>query len=223
MTFPIETPNEREIDPEILSVVEAVRRKAAAKDAPVLIHTAGVPGAGKSSFARALARRLDPITLLAFDAIMEAIPSYRTMANKEEAFARYELPARAAGYWLVRELIAKKADILFDHSASFPKHVDLLRFAKGAGYSIVFVYVRTPSKIAKERILARQRKEGRHTPLSYVDERLTIIEALLDRYKRLADVYAVIDNDTHRDDLSFFANEAQKLAEKFQKARCESC
>lgn len=198
MPFPIETPLQKDLLPALARVVATIAKSATTREHPYFVHTLGIPGSGKSSFVNALADQMKdrPPTVVAFDRLMEQVPEYRTHQDREQAFKQYELPAREAGYLLLRRLIEKGADILLDHSGAFPKHVDMLRYAKEAKhYRVIIVRIMVDLETAKKRIAIRQSIEGRHTPLDYVDERNRIVTELLPAYRDVADVYAEISNE----------------------------
>lgn len=154
--------------------------------------------------------------LIAFDGIMKAMPEYRAESDSKKAFALCELPARNAGYVMLKQLLDKRASILFDHGASFEAHVDLLRFAKQRGYHVILVRVTISPEVAKQRIQARQSEEGRHTPLHYVDERKAQLDCLLSAYREAADSLIDIENPDlpPADRAHFFDHHAREIAQK---------
>jgi len=157
----------------------------------------GIPAAGKSTFSRSLKQSFskDPPTLVAFDSIMEAMPEYRAEPDSVKAFKLYELPARMAGYFLLKRLIEKKADILLDHSGARADHVAMLCYAKALGYKVIVVRLLADKETSKVRILKRQVEEGRHTPLDYIDDREKGIDALVGDYRKIANTYMEILNN----------------------------
>lgn len=195
--FPIETEALADQPLSLQQLVEA-RVDAAVAQRPYFVHMLGVPGAGKTTVARALIDRLTsrPPSFVGFDALMEEMPEYRSAEDREAAFAQFELPARAAGYRLIERLIAKKADILFDHGGSRADHVELLRFAREtADYRLAVLHVELDSGVARERVRRRFEAGGRHTPPHYIDERERAIRELLPSYRDVADHYTRFEND----------------------------
>lgn len=184
--------------PSIRNVVREICARARAQKMPFLLQTLGVPGVGKSTLVAQLQNvfAAQAPSILGFDGIMEALPEYQTQAaqNKQAAFSAYELPARSGTYLAVRDLMAKKANIIFDHGGGFDDHFGMLDAAKKAGYVVVIAHVTAAPDVAKNRILYREITEGRHTPLIYVDERNVTIGNLLDRYRTTADTVIEIQN-----------------------------
>jgi len=198
MSLPIKTAPRTEIHPVLLDEVDGLVASALPRAKPVFLHMLGIPGSGKTSFVEVLVPELAkrPPVVVGFDRLMAVIPEYRDAMNREEAFNHYELPARAAGYFLLNELLVKRADILLDHGGSFPEHIDMLKYARDElGYRLIIVRMLTNAGTAKKRIEVRQDSEGRHTPVNYVDEREKIIGGLLKSYKNLTDYYFEILNE----------------------------
>lgn len=197
--FPIQTSNLADLEFGLDKIIEDKLKAAAASARPLFVHMLGIPGAGKSTFAQALfdhlANRLaGSLTFVGFDRVMSEIPLYQSASDRVAAFATYELPARAAGYALLKGLVAKKASVILDHSGSAPTHVEMLRYAKGLGYTAFMVHIQCSAETAKARILVRAEVEGRHTPLHYVDDRQKAIAELLPKYTELLHGLVMLDN-----------------------------
>ncbi len=215
--FPIEIPLQKDLLPVLASAITEAVKRAQSYERPYFVHTLGIPGSGKSSFVTSLTDQLGggrTPTIVAFDRIMEKIPEYMSDQNRERAFLRYELPAREAGYFLLKDLVEKRADILLDHSGAFPKHVEMLKFAKEIkDYHVAIVRIVVDLETAKKRIQTRQSEEGRHVPLDYVDKRHHTIIQLLPLYKSVANIYCEISNEYEVDaSQQSLASEAEKIA-----------
>lgn len=219
MDFPIPTVALAALPPVLRQSVTQACAQAQAQPRPLLLHTIGVPGAGKSSLLRALSAELTPLPhhCVSFDALMQEIPAYRARAvsDAEAAFQAFELPAREAGYVLLRELLARRAHILFDHSGANSDHRDILRYAKQQGYAVMLVRLGVSVTQAQRRLAERQLKDGRHTPPAYVAERQALLQTLLPAYRHSADAYLELHNDDlPADDRAlWFAMTAAKLCD----------
>lgn len=219
MAFPLPTVDLAALPPALRQGVAKSVAAAQAQPKPVLLHTIGVPGAGKSSLLQALSAELAPLPhhCVSFDALMQDIPAYRARAAKDAAgaFAAFERPAREAGYVLLRELMARRAHILFDHSGANPAHRDILRYAKQQGYAVMLVRLGVSVTQAQRRLTERQQRDGRHTPPAYVAERQTLLQTLLPAYRHSADVFLELQNDDMpADDRAlWFAMTAAKLCD----------
>lgn len=195
--FPIPSPLLEDLPPSLQKIVWAILDEAAPSPAPFLVHMLGIPGAEKSSFLSALSGLwVSPHpTLLGFDQIMEQMPEYDLASDKKEAFKYCELPARAASYRALQDLLSKKANILFDNGGSAASHVDLLHYAQEErGYRIAVVSVVSCPPAAKERILRRYESEGRYTPHEYLEDRAEKIRFLQEKYRQLTPCFYEIDN-----------------------------
>ncbi|MBQ8870726.1 MAG: zeta toxin family protein [Alphaproteobacteria bacterium] len=97
-------------------IIEKVLNEAPSSDKPKLIHMLGIPSAGKTTFYKNYQNEFKDYVLIGFDLIMEKVPQYhsdREEIGKMEAFKKWELPARIAGYELLRQAIAEKKNIFF--------------------------------------------------------------------------------------------------------------
>lgn len=197
--FPITTTRLRELKYGLEKVVREKLAALTSAQKPFIVHMLGIPGAGKTTFANQIYNELQQLlngdTLyLGFDRIMTEIPEYSSV-DKVTAFAKYEIPAREAGYVLLKSALERRANIFFDHGGAAADHPAILRYASEAlGYRTFMVYIKCDTAVAKSRVERRALAEGRHTPLSYIDERYKIIEDLLPQY--VADLTAMfmVDN-----------------------------
>jgi predicted ABC-type ATPase len=198
--FPIPSTPLEELRPPLLQFVTRTVGEALQTTSPVIVHLLGSPGAGKSTAAAYLSAR-DQVcrgtaTVVAFDRVMESVPDYQDASDRDAAFHAWEAPARDAGYRLVRLLLEKSANIVFDHSGARPDHVDLLRYARERlGYQVAVLRLRTHPDVALARLEARFADGGRFVPANYVAERDAAICALSARYAATAHVYAEVPAD----------------------------
>lgn len=170
----------------------SLRETPPADGKPLFIHLAGIPGSGKSTYAKRLLGQSgrSPIALVNFDDIMERIPAYQAerVHDPAAAFKRWEIPARAIGYFMLLALIEGKRNILFDNGAAVPAHVELLRRCKEErGYRIEMHYLKCSFAEAWRRIQLREAETGRHTPQAYLEDRQKILWELLPKYQKIVD------------------------------------
>src|SRR5262249_14951364 len=88
---------------------------------PRMIHMCGIPGSGKTTYTTAWLERNNSFAVVQFDNVLECLSGYRRDRDELgpiEAFARWELPARAIGYHCLQALVENRRHIIFDHSAT---------------------------------------------------------------------------------------------------------
>lgn len=160
--------------------------------APTLIHMLGIPAAGKSTFCQNNKEQFKDYLFVSFDAIMEAHPEYQKDVEElgsVEAFARWEIPARVAGYELLTRAIKEKKNILMDHGGSPKCHQELLINIKKFGYKTKMFYIYCPIDIAIERAKAREIITKRHTPPQLIADRVISIEQSVNVYRNIVDEF----------------------------------
>lgn len=177
---------------ESTRIIKSALDASAARNNPKLVHLCGIPGAGKTTYARRWLAENPDFVLVQFDSIMESLEGYRTdfaARGMVEAFGQWELPARIIGYHLLQALIDSKRNVLFDHSAAAVGHVALLEGVKALGYLVEMHHVQCELSEALERIKKREIEDKRHTPPALVHERSELLKDLLPRYQNIADLY----------------------------------
>ena len=112
-------------------------------ESPLLLNICGIPASGKSYWAEEWLSENGPCLHIAFDAIMEALSGYQAdySLDRENAFLRWELPARFLGYRLLLLGLRNGWPILFEHSNALREHVDLYKKIKSLGYRIHMVCI----------------------------------------------------------------------------------
>lgn len=162
---------------------------------PVFVHMLGIPGAGKSTFYRKNAGKFGNHLFISFDAIMEAHPRYQEDVEKlgsVEAFHRWEIPARVAGYELLERAVNAGKNIFLDHSGAPECHQKLLMMVKEIGYRTEMFYIYCPIEVAVERARLRELKTGRHTPSGLIIERQKLIEKSISSYQSIVDKFVYV-------------------------------
>lgn len=177
------------VDAEAI-ITTSFREKRAEKQ-PHITHMLGIPGAGKSTAVRSLDTA--NTVIVAFDAVMEALPQYRQMRDEQgiaEAFAYWEEAAREIGYEILFRALEGGYNIIMDHSGARADHVEILRHARQhIGYYVRIIALNTNIETASRRAQNRQR----HVPMQYFHERAETLKALTPLYKAVADSYEEIE------------------------------
>ena len=163
---------------------------------PCLVHMLGIPASGKSTFYQNNKdNKYKDFVFVSFDFVMEAHPQYHKDVNtlgSIEAFAKWELPARIAGYELLRRAVELKKNIFFDHSGAPKCHQELLQNVKNLGYKTEMYYIYCSPEVAIERAKARELITKRHTPQKLIIERVEMVEKNKEIYKKIVDVFVEV-------------------------------
>lgn len=179
------------------SVKTSLQSSVAIK-APVLVHMIGIPGSGKSTatyYMKHALRKKFPV-IVSFDQLMQTVPAYQNVADRELAFRCWEGEAKRAGYCLVEKLLKKNASFIFDHSGATSDHVKLLQFSKKYfGYRIAILRLIVDLDVAYRRIDERFVQDRRFVPKRYISERVEILDNLIFEYREVADEYLEVENN----------------------------
>ncbi|MCB9987725.1 MAG: zeta toxin family protein [Rhodospirillales bacterium] len=166
-------------------------------DAPPVVYAmAGVPGAGKSTFvmqAMKDGRFPQNAFILNPDRVMQALPEYQidlTEKSREEAFERWEMPARDLAYQMFEMAVDEGDDIIKDMGCSREENLIMLQNLKDKGYRLEMHYVHCTPEEAVRRANAR----GRYTPEAMIYDRAQALTRLLPHYQELADDFYAYDN-----------------------------
>lgn len=157
-------------------------------DQPHFIHMAGIPGSGKSTYAKQLYQtrpQMSGALFIAFDQVMEQLSGYQALDDPIAAFAAWELPARALGYQLLLSGLEAGCSILFDHSGAHPAHLPLMTALSHENrYRTEMVYLKAEPKQVLSYIQQREKITRRHTPEQLVHERYQLLEDLMPQYEK---------------------------------------
>jgi len=174
------------------NVLERMLSSIPSQKKPEIVHMLGIPGSGKSTYYRQHRADFASYLLLDFDRIMEAMDGYQkdiqTIGNVE-AFNKWQIPARVAGYELLKRAIEAKKNIFFDHGGTPMCHRELLANVKLYGYTTKMVCVPCEVDVALQRVKARELITHRHTPPQMIIDRSVLIEKNLPFYQNLVDVF----------------------------------
>ncbi|MGE0262089.1 MAG: GNAT family N-acetyltransferase [Candidatus Obscuribacterales bacterium] len=162
---------------------------------PTLVHLCGIPGSGKTYYTNKFLARNPFYCLVQFDGVMESLPGYtrdRDDLGARGAFERWEMPARAVGYQLLQALMENKRNVIFDHSAAFPEHLDLIGKARAWGYKVEMHYMQCPTEIALSRLEEREKAQNRHTPQQLLFHRQNKLDELIPQYRKIVNRFVEI-------------------------------
>ena len=174
-------------------IVEHIVNEAPSSERPKLVHMLGIPGAGKTTFYRNHKDEFKDYVLLDFDRVMEELPEYhhdREKLGRMEAFKKWEIPARIAGYETLRRAVSQKKNIYFDHGGTPLCHRELLANLKKFGYETTMYYIDCPVKTANERISNRERP----FPPEQMKRRAEAIKEQEKVMRKIVDTFIEIDN-----------------------------
>ena len=171
-------------------IIEKLLSGAVSSEKPEFVHMLGIPGAGKSTFYKNNKEKFADFIRIDFDAIMELLPEYQRdlkLLGSEKAFERWQMPARVAGYELLRRAVESGKNIFFDNGGSADCHRELLANVKKKGYHTAMYYINCPINIAVSRAVEREKITKRHTPKKMIEDRKLLIQKNLPLYKALVD------------------------------------
>lgn len=176
-------------------IINETLSSATSVENPFLMNISGIPGSGKSTWCRRIMSRSANIVYISFDEIMndERLPyRYAEKENPQKAFDEWELPARVAGYELLKQVVKLKKNILLEHSSSLKEHLQLFEWLLKDGYKVHFRYIPVSIADAKKRVMERAEKYGRMVPVGYIEDRYKRLNDLLEAYKGLCTTYKVL-------------------------------
>ena len=173
-------------------IIEKTLSEFPSSDKPKLVHMLGIPGSGKSTFYKNNKNQFKDYLFIDFDFVMGKIPQYHKDVEElgsVQAFKNWELPARIAGYELLRRGIEEKKNIFFDHGGTPVCHRELLSNVQKMGYHTSMYYVDCPVEVALQRAVDREKTTKRHTPPQMIVDRSVLIKQNLPVYKNLVNEF----------------------------------
>ncbi len=155
-----------------------------ARRRPALIILIGLPGSGKSHFARQLAKRY-PAAILDSDALRSVL--YASPQHTDQENARL-FPAIQL---LTRRLLDRSVSVMLDATNLREAHrKPLYRLAKEAGARLVIARLRASFAVMRERLAKR---DAARSPLDRSRADLRVLERMRHDYERPRRPYFVVD------------------------------
>ena len=176
-------------------IIENLLKTVSSVKTPKFVHMLGIPGAGKTTFYKNNQAQFKNFLRIDFDLVMEMLPQYQYDVQKlgsVKAFEKWQIPARIAGYELLRRAIESKKNIFFDHGGTPLCHRDLLKNIKQMGYQTTMYYIDCPVDIALVRSIEREKITKRHTPPQMIKDRSVLIKENIPVYQKLVDEFKKI-------------------------------
>jgi probable phosphoglycerate mutase len=165
---------------------------------PSFYQVSGIPGAGKSTYCT---RHIPSNCLfLSFDKIMSSLSGYQQVlktSGREAAFQTYEMPARIIGYEILRQAIAKKYNIMLEHSGTNQAHVELLKNLQHLGYQTEVDFIICNVNKALSRVNERAAKINRYVPEALVFQRAEHLKQYITVYKGIASAVQLLDGENN--------------------------
>ncbi len=161
---------------------------------PELLQVSGIPGSGKSTFCATHAAK--GFLYLSFDKIMSQLSGYQTELSRhgaEQAFRKYEMPARIIGYELLRRALNLHLNIMLEHSGCNPAHIELFQNIKKIGYKTTVDFILCDTELAVKRAALREKEINRHVPERLIVERAEKFKQYIAAYRKEAQTVLFFD------------------------------
>jgi len=165
------------LEASLVGLPKAVRR-------PALVILIGLPGSGKSHFARRLAKRY-PAAILDSDALRSVL--YESPQHTAQENARLFSAIQA----VTGRLLGRGIPVLLDATNLREAHRKRsYRLARDAGARLVIVRLRAPFAVMRERLAKR---DAARNPLDRSTAGLLVLERMRRDYQRPQRPYVVVD------------------------------
>ena len=181
--------------PKYDTIIDKYLNMSHSQQNPLVIHLAGIPGAGKTTFY--YSRSWPQHVFIAFDNIMEDISDYQKDLKKygtATAFSKWEIPARIIGYELLRRSVLEHKNIFFDNGGSSQAHLSLMKNIKNYGYKSEMYYISCPLDTAISRAAIREKELNRHIPVETIQQRYIKTINNIKEYKKIVDKFYHFDS-----------------------------
>lgn len=190
--IPFSYKENKEIKSAFEPIISQTLKNAKKSNKPCFIHMLGIPGSGKSTFWKKNKDLFSDYIFISFDEVMNRLPTYHkdsSLLGLKEAFARWEIPSRIAGYELLTRAMQQKKNIFLDHGGTPELHLALMKEAKKAGYKTKMYYLKCDVDTALERVSAREQEVQRHTPRELIIKRAPLVKKRAEQFKQIVDEF----------------------------------
>ncbi len=151
---------------------------------PLFIALSGLPGTGKSTFAKEISRKL-PVVILESDALRKVLfpqPTY-SWTESNRLFR--------ACYYLIEELLKSGNSVLFDATNLTERHYRKLHdIAARRCLKLIFIQIKAFPKSVKKRL-----EERKQQPTGYSDADWAVYQMMKSRVERIHHRHYVVDTD----------------------------
>lgn len=185
---------------------------------PNLIAVGGSPGSGKTTFRKTFLN-MKNVHLHDMDEVMVRLPGYKVdlqAIGAKRAFETWWPKAREISQLLVQFAMESDFSIIYDRTCGAEGSYFDLKQAKERGYAIRLIGLYVDKAVAKERILKREKEEGRVITEAILDEYRARFSALWPYYLELVDEAALYQTNLETPRLIFSSNEGIQDEEAYR-------
>ncbi|MBS0615821.1 MAG: zeta toxin family protein [Verrucomicrobia bacterium] len=187
------------------------------EEQPIILAVGGGPGSGKTTWRREQNSRNFHIHDM--DEVMIRLPGYQKDLNElgaKAAFEKWWPIAQKLARAIVQYAIANKYSIIYDRTCGTEGSYQDLLSAKKLGYKIHLIGLYASREVAKERLLDREKQEGRCVTGAILDEYRARFSALWPYYLEFVDEATLYDTTEGSWHLIFSSKEGVQEAAKYQ-------
>ncbi len=187
------------------------------QEQPIIFAIGGSPGSGKTTWRRQ--QNSMNLHLHDMDEVMICLPDYQkdlASLGPKAAFEKWWPTAQKLARILVQYAIESRYSIVYDRTCGTEgSYFDLLH-AKELGYKIQLVGLHVSRETARQRILKREKEEGRTITETILDEYRARFSALWPYYLEIVDEAKLYDTSDGSNRLIFSSQEGIKEPKIYQ-------
>jgi predicted ABC-type ATPase len=185
---------------------------------PELIAIGGSPGSGKTAFRKAFIK-LDNAHLHDMVEVMVLLPGYQDDLKKigaTKTFEKWWPTARELAQILFQYAIESRYSIIYDRTCGSEGSYEDLLLVRERGYLIHLIGLYVDKDIARERILKREREEGRAMTEEICVEYRSRFSALWPYYLKLVDDATLYETNYEKPSLVYSSRDDSKKSPIYQ-------